>query len=352
MLDYKGLRDPHLNVFWQYDGNPYLENNITKAFINVFDSLDNQNKRFVVKNLFNINVLEGNIKYDFYLQKKPTIEIVEKVPEENRIMFGFSPTGKCWGFEGQDIKDEQLLYKAIRKELSNDFKSEDLDKETEKALSEYLKNNRGDSIPDAWIFISINSVPCYLIALENKLYNLVPNQIFNHMEKSLLIKGLKKPIYAKYKDIARCLLNTNTYLSNQFIEYLTIIGYLDVDNFLIACSADEKVRQRLAVKFGKSILNKIHESEKNHRSWNVCRCHVNYEWLREINLIFRNDAISMSLAFESTQNSAKAMLRNIDKIDLNSYHISKLAQTFHSLYQRGRNINESYIFKETSLNEY
>ena len=99
-------------------------------------------------------------------------------------------------------------------------------------------------------------------------------------------------------------------------------------------------------------LNKIHEGEKDHRSWNVCRCHVNYEWLREINLIFRNDTISMSLAFGSTQNSAKAMLRNIDKIDLNSDHISKLVQTFHSLYQRGRNINESYIFKETSLKEY
>ena len=34
MIDYKGLRDCHLNIFWQYDGKPYLENNITKAFIN------------------------------------------------------------------------------------------------------------------------------------------------------------------------------------------------------------------------------------------------------------------------------------------------------------------------------
>ncbi len=36
----KNKSDKHLNVFWQYDGKPWLENNITKALINTFESLD------------------------------------------------------------------------------------------------------------------------------------------------------------------------------------------------------------------------------------------------------------------------------------------------------------------------
>lgn len=41
--------DKHLNVFWQYDGRPWLENNITKAFINTFESLDDDSKRHFLK---------------------------------------------------------------------------------------------------------------------------------------------------------------------------------------------------------------------------------------------------------------------------------------------------------------
>ena len=40
----------HLNVFWQYDGNPGHENNITKALINTFESLDEQSKKVFVEN--------------------------------------------------------------------------------------------------------------------------------------------------------------------------------------------------------------------------------------------------------------------------------------------------------------
>lgn len=41
----KNSQDEHLNIFWQYNGSPHLENNITKAFINTFDSLTPEEKK-------------------------------------------------------------------------------------------------------------------------------------------------------------------------------------------------------------------------------------------------------------------------------------------------------------------
>ena len=38
-LKYNGLRDPHLNVFYTYGNKSHLENNVTKAFVNVLQSL-------------------------------------------------------------------------------------------------------------------------------------------------------------------------------------------------------------------------------------------------------------------------------------------------------------------------
>ena len=63
--------------------------------------------------------------------------------------------------------------------------------ETKKAVEEYLHFQRGDSIPDGWIFVYADGRPEYLVALENKLYNLDPTQINNHIEKSLLISSDK-----------------------------------------------------------------------------------------------------------------------------------------------------------------
>lgn len=115
MINYKGLRDCHLNIFWQYDGKPHLENNITKAFINSIDSLDELDKRKIFKSLFGLELEDGKLTTEFYLQKKPDSVKVRSFPENSRIMFGFSPTGKCWGFSGQDTKDEKALFEAIKK---------------------------------------------------------------------------------------------------------------------------------------------------------------------------------------------------------------------------------------------
>lgn len=343
-----------MNAFWQYDGRPHLENNITKAFINSIDSLNDDDKRIVFSSIFGIDVLDGKMKVDYYLQKKPEPVKVLSFPEENRVMFAFSPTGKCWGFSGQDTKDEKSLYEAIRKELSQNIKDDEILKtETQKAVAEFLQGKRGDSIPDAWILIYVDGKPSHIIALENKLHDLDPTQINNHIEKSLLITDNKRPvIYRKYDDIVNCFERFDSFVSNQFIEYLTILGYREVDDFSIACSADEGIRQRLSIPFGKKILEKIDGNEIDNRSWNTVRRHVSYSYLREINLIFSSNDIRVSLAFGPTPYFGKRMLESIDSIDVSSDHLVTFRQTFHLMYYRGRIIHSSYIDTDYSVNDY
>lgn len=354
MIDYKGLRDKHLNIFWQYDGKPYLENNITKAFINSIDSLDIDDKRTVFSFIFNIDVPHGNMKVEYYLQSKPESAKVLSFSKENRVMFGFCPTGECWGFTGQDTKDEKSLYEAVRKELGQTIKDEEaLKTETQKAVAELLEYRRGDSIPDGWILIYVDDKPSYIIALENKLIRLDPTQINNHIEKSLLITDNKRAVvYRKYDDIIHCFESFDSFVSNQFIEYLTILGYREVDDFSIACSSDKDIRQRLSIPFGKKILEKIEGNTIDVRSWNTSRRHVSYSYLREINLIFSSDDIRVSLAFGSTMSTGRLMMESIDSIDVSRDRLVTFRQTFHLMYSRGRIISSSYIDTDYSVNDY
>lgn len=354
MIDYKGLRDRHLNLFWQYDGKPYLENNITKAFINSIDSLSDVKKKKALFDLFGIELKGEKIQLEFYLQKKPLVSEVKEFNEDKRLMFAFSPTGKCWGFNGQDTKDEKALFEAIKKELSASYQDEELlISETKKAVAEYLESQRGDSIPDGWIFVYSDGKPEYLVALENKLYNLDPTQINNHIEKSLLISSNKKPvIYKKYSEIKDIFEKLNTFTTDQFIEYLVLLGYSGVGDFSVACSSDPHVRKRLAIPFGKKILSFIDGGGIDERKWNITRRRVNYEYLHEINLIFNDDCIKVSLAFGSTQNSGRAMLDKIDGVNVSRDHLVRCKQSFHLMYFRGRNINNSYINCNFSLNDY
>lgn len=216
-----------------------------------------------------------------------------------------------------------------------------------------MEYKRGDSIPDGWILIYINEKPTKLIALENKLYNLDPTQINNHIEKSLFIlNDKKKVIYKTYENIIDSFKPLESYATDQFIEYLTILGYSKVDDFNVACSSDESIRQRLSIRFGIKILKRMNAGEVDTRQWNTPRMHVNYEYLREINLIFDKKYIVVSLAFGSTQNSGKAMLERLTTIRLSDDHIYRFKQSFHLLYQRGKNIKSSYIDTNLSINDY
>ena len=71
------------------------------------------------------------------------------------------------------LKDEKEIEDLVRKQVN----------ETREIIE-----NRGDSIPDAWILISVNNQLKYCIAMENKLYDLDPFQLHNHCEKSLLMR--------------------------------------------------------------------------------------------------------------------------------------------------------------------
>lgn len=354
MIDYKGLRDCHLNIFWQYDGKPYLENNITKAFINSIDSLSNVKKKEVLFDLFGIKLKGEKIKLEFYLQKKPAVSKIKEFNEDNRLMFAFSPTGKCWGFNGQDTKDEKALFDAIKNELSESYHDEELlINETKKAVEEYLHFQRGDSIPDGWIFVYADGRPEYLVALENKLYNLDPTQINNHIEKSLLISSDKKPvIYKKYSEITDIFEKLNTFITDQFIEYLVLLGYCSVEDFSVACSSDPLIRKGLAIPFGKKILSFIDGGVIDERKWNIPRMHVDYKYLKEINLIFGDNDIRVSLAFGSTQNSGRAMIEKLDGVYVSKDHLIRCKQSFHLMYYRGRNIYNSYIDSNFSFNDY
>lgn len=362
-MDYKGLRDRHLNIFCLY-GIDNLENNITKALINTLDSLPLKAQKELFKIVFkdvDDKLIEGEVKTSFYLQKKPNDEIINRVPVKNRYLIGISPTGKCWGYNYQDVHDEKRLREEIRKEvkLDNTLSDEKQEEIVEKTVMQILSiRERNDSIPDAWILIEFTNSN-YLIIIENKLYNLDPNQINNHIEKSLGQKHEKnKPIYIEYDKIIEKMRTLNTYLSNQFVEYMMILGYAKVPSIIDICDADEIIRKDLMIKKGIEIMSDLFGSDCNYRDKNTIRKKLNKgKLLQEINLCFskvtrineyENDEdlyIYLSLALAPTMNLAKKLYgKNIEipfKFEDKHFDSPKYSLHFQTTY--GRNIKGSYI---------
>lgn len=342
-LKFNGLRDPHLNVFYAYGDKSHLENNVTKAFVNVLQSLKDSELEEAVRTLFGFELPKGKYTTSFYLQKKPKEELVKKYPK--RIMFAFSPTGKSWGFEGLDTKNEKEIRKVLEEEAKKVSEiKEEQDDYIEYTLTEILETRKDKgSIPDGWLFVDVDGEPVVVVAMENKLYDLNPYQLNNHIEKSLYITDQKqKPVYRKYDDILLLFRNLDTFLSNQFIEYLIILNYTKVDDFSLACRADEHIRHKLVMNFGKEILNIVHDGDKDYRNWETARCHVNYDYLHEINLSFKKENIELWLSFGPTQNSAREMLSRIDNVSINDPRFESYLG-FHLLYYRGRILNGLYV---------
>ncbi len=356
-MNYDGIRDRHLNVFVQYDSKSYLENNITKAFINTLSSLGDEEFNAIAECLFDVVIPKGNITKQFYLQKKPPLDLVKQFEAQNRKVFAFSPTGESWGIRGIDSNDIDLIREELIK-MTKMEKTSLTEEDVEPALKEILESNsdRG-SIPDAWLFIFVDGKPFMVFAMENKLYNLNPYQIRNHVEKSLLISsGALKPIYKKYEDIVKCFKEYKTYMTDQFVEYMIILGYSKIDDFSIACNADMEdrwFRQELLLKgnFGHEIL-KIFGDDLDYRHRYTPRCHVDYPYLKEINLCFEENEILLYLSFGSTQNSAKIMLNRIDSINIDDNRLLRYDSGFHCQYARGRIIRDSYTMANVNLNKY
>lgn len=388
-MKYSGLRDRHLNVFVNYASDntnkesEHLENNITKAFINTLESLPNEANKKIFKDLFEIN-LPDDFSCKYYLQwssssDNKTKEIIKKIPKENRILFAFSPTGKPCGFKGIDTKNFVIIKQAIKdhyknekQELSyNEFETKEINR-----INETYQVHDGESIPDALIIVYFNNSPQYAIAMENKKYDLDPYQLNNHLEKSLDLNSVdekdKRIKYKKYKDIINSFKGIETYMTNSFIEYMIILDYYKSDNFVESFNADKELRQRICFHFGKDILNRIKDHyetnvgkklNKNKKSEYSCidkrgndtwRLNVKYPYLKEINLVFREENVFVSLCFGSTQSGAKEMYPNIDPErfrDVPEY--MKPKRSFHLMYHRGRNIPVSYVDKDNhNIHDY
>ena len=224
--------DAHLNIFWMYGGVNYLENNVTKALINTFESLDDTK---VVEVLKNLNVLPESThsvnRIDYQLQKKPDKGLIEKFPDEGKVLWGISPTGRAWS--QNDIQIEKLNFdnesESINLIMANLTENVDDKSAKAEAIRQFdtikeIHDNRGDSIPDGWIMIYKDDTPLYCIAVENKWYNLNPYQLRNHWEKSLLKNdGITK--FSRYEDIYRQIrVYKDEIVPAHFLEYISLLG--------------------------------------------------------------------------------------------------------------------------------
>lgn len=345
----KNKTDKHLNVFWQYDGKPWLENNITKALINTFESLDNTGKEKFAQSFFEIPSLNGKITYKYYLQTSPGEEEIRKIPEENRCLFAFSPTGKSWGYAGIDINDEKKMEKCIRESvtLNNLDKDED---EVEKLIKNEMdeirsiRDNKGGSIPDAWIIIVEDDNPKYCIAMENKLYDLNPYQLNNHCEKSLFMTK-NKIKYAKYEDILTALSNLKGYLVDDFLRYMYFLYYWKVDNLSQLKGMDEEHIEQYAKERCKQLLSEISVKKVDrHRGW-MYSFESGNNYNREIGMDYdsENHIFRVPLYFGSTQKSSRELYELLEKPGCKIGNDFIYSNSFHFQYMgTGQNVPETY----------
>ncbi len=274
-IDFKlNNNDRHLNIFWQYNGQPHLENNITKSFINTLDALSQKDKVKVIKDIFDIKLPAGEITFSYYLQTSPAKEVIEKFSKPTRLLFAFSPTGKTWGHDGIDKHDKKAIKAAIKASIEKIFAEEKDEDYIEQLVKDELKktediiSNRGGSIPDAWLLIYTNKKPLYCIAMENKLYDLNPYQLNNHCQKSLFVD--KNIIIKKdYNTIISSLSKTNNFVANSFVEYMFFLGYCEVSNLKYLPTSLDEQKYKLAKKRCLKVLEEISNKKtaEKHRSW-------------------------------------------------------------------------------------
>ena len=188
--------------------------------------------------------------------------------------------------------------------------------------------------------------------------DLNPFQLNNHIEKSLLILENKpKPIYSTYNKICNFFKSIHSFVANHFVEYMTILKYIGIDDFSLAFSAHKEIRNGLAIQFAEKILKLVSEGDIDNRNQYMKRLHVSYDYLREINLKFNKENIELWLSFGSTQNSARRMLSRIDDITINDSNFYYFSYGFHLIDTWGKIKNdlygcESYKWKWKCPKEY
>lgn len=284
--------DRHLNIFWSYNGKPYLEDNLTRSFITALSFL-NRVQQIEFINWFiedKIEVDEVEISFDL---QNPYLDIEKEIKKaKKRIMIGFNPTGKSWGNENYSILNNIENYQFETEKLSSDkYKSylknklslemsklEEVD-EMGNSYSEKIKDiilsylNRGGSRPDAWIFIHKNNVLEIAIAVETKLWDLDPEQLANHCKVCLSIPK-EEVKYKKFKETFDELkkIKDGNMILYHFLDYMEKIGYYtnidmitmdDFDSVFTLKEEDSELgRKILERKFSKYFNSYFKESKE------------------------------------------------------------------------------------------
>lgn len=229
--------DKHLNVFWNYNGNPHWEDNLTKAFINTLQMSSNQDQVKIINEFINEEYLSIDEKYYItYDLQNPYISLKE-IGDSNckKVLVGFNPNGDIWDTELVEIFGKISFEDLDEKEIENE-------NFLKKVLGNfYLKNdkefyvdaiktrmNLGDSRVDGWIFVHRNEELYLIIGIESKLWKLDPYQLNNHKEKSLKMKVEDKFILKKFEDICSFIksMKSNKYsIQWQYLDYMEKLGY-------------------------------------------------------------------------------------------------------------------------------
>ncbi len=331
----KNKNDRHLNVFWQYDGRPWLENNITKAFINTFESLDIDSKKNFILDFFDINLSVKDPVFKLYLQTSPGKDEIKSIKESNRLLFAFSPTGKPWGAEGIATNDSTLIESCIRRSLiaSNPEKEEkEINKLTKEQVEDTLNviNGRGESIPDAWIMICEKDKPMYCIAMENKLYDLDPFQLNNHCVKSLFMTE-NRIKFAKYTEILEELNKLHGYLVDDFLRYMYFLNYWSVNNLSQLKGMDEEHIKLYANERCRQLLTEVSNKEvTKHKGW-MYNFSTDNDYNRLIGMEYKPELniFSVAMYFGSTQNSSRGMYKMLKEHGYNIDNKYSYRNSFH-----------------------
>lgn len=347
--------DRHLNVFWNYDNNAHLENNITKAIINTIELLPVQQQLRIIKELANIeNVDSENVRFEFYLQTKPKHININKIPQENRILLAISPTGKPWGEHLLNLdltlknKDTDII--KIMDILSEDKEIENLDEIKKLAEDEYkviydIEINHGGSVPDAWIMIYIDEVPTYCIIIENKLYDLNPYQLRNHRKKSLLINDNKETVFKKYDELYQIFKKYDnfTLVVSHFLEYFSLLGYEPImgfskKDFDIIEFADEKIKDFYRNLLNKKMLNILNNfinnnyPDNNGYIYETNRLNIIGNESSNIFLNFNTENYILSISTEIGVNSSNISKNILLKLKENSLLKSNISTIYNNSY--------------------
>ena len=156
--------DEHLNIFYPYslkEKDNIREDNITRASLIAFETLDKNEKIDFINSLLNRNILDNKEKYEFEIILQPTGVINEQC---NKFLVGFCPTGNVSGCKS---------------------KAEAVDKIV---LSSADHNARADG----QINVYKNKKKYLVILFENKFQDLFEDQLKRHFESILKVNKFWK----------------------------------------------------------------------------------------------------------------------------------------------------------------